>query len=339
MSVLTRPAALLATAAVTVGLIAAPGAAYAADTTTSLSAAEMAAALDEVAAASAAAAGDGWKAALTFSFSPTGSAGNETVVYDKVRGLYSDSFTLQGYPAVQVFVADGRGSYAQAGSTRERAALKMMGRSAVKYVFTADKSLDLAEFVAESSPDPVTLAGTDYQVGGSRTTHDDGSAEYTIVEDMDEGSAELTFRVSAAGVLTGLRATTADSQGDSAETALTYTYGPQTVTLPASSATIPANSLAGAMAYLDMATLVQRAAVTGAADARKAAKGGKVKVTSLRKVVSRDVAAVNRTVKVSMVKVKNVTGGVRVYATNPWTEKTVAYTVKASGKKVVVKKV
>jgi hypothetical protein len=50
-----------------------------------------------------------------------------------------------------------------------------------------------------------------------------------------------------------------------------------------------------------------------------------------------EVSAFNTKAQLRMIKVTDVRRGVRVYATNPWTHKTVSYTVKASGKKVVVR--
>jgi hypothetical protein len=85
-----------------------------------------------------------------------------------------------------------------------------------------------------------------------------------------------------------------------------------------------------------MPACVRNVAHQGAAHTRRAAKGGTVNVASLRTIVHRDAAAFNSSAKVNMLKVSNISGGTRVSATNPWTHKTVSYTVKASGSKVVV---
>ena len=37
-----------------------------------------------------------------------------------------------------------------------------------------------------------------------------------------------------------------------------------------------------------------------------------------------------------MIKTKSVGGGVRLYATNPWTHRTVTYTLKPSGRKITI---
>ncbi|WP_143232928.1 hypothetical protein [Actinoplanes regularis] len=54
----------------------------------------------------------------------------------------------------------------------------------------------------------------------------------------------------------------------------------------------------------------------------------------LRKVTRADVTEDNADLGVKMIKTKSVSRGIRVYATNPWTHRTAAYTLKASGKKV-----
>lgn len=110
------------------------------------------------------------------------------------------------------------------------------------------------------------------------------------------------------------------------------------MTLPSAAVTVDAATLAKAKAYLTMPASVKKAATKGASHTRTAAKGKKVKVASLRKIVRQDAAAVNKALGVTLVKTKNIAGGIRVYATNPWTHKTVAYTVKASKKKVIIKK-
>ncbi|MEU4238218.1 hypothetical protein [Actinoplanes sp. NPDC026619] len=83
---------------------------------------------------------------------------------------------------------------------------------------------------------------------------------------------------------------------------------------------------------------VKTAVTRGVADARTAAHGGTVKVSSLRKLVRRDSAAVNAREGAAIVKVTTISQGVQVSATNPWTKKTISYVVKASGRKIIVKK-
>ncbi|MEV0901484.1 hypothetical protein [Actinoplanes sp. NPDC049802] len=331
MSVLTRPAVLLASAAVAAGLLVAPGAAYAADTTTQLTAAEMKAALEKVSAASDTAAAEGWKGAAGYRFTESGKSvtGTETITADRTHGLLSDVFAVDGFGATTLVLDEGDGVYQSISGGPQVDALKMMGRSAVKYVFVADKTVSLED----SAPDPGDLV-EDYAVAGTRTAHEDGSAHYAFT--AGDG-VSITLHVGADAVLTGTDATMTEDGGTS-EVSLDYSYGPQTVHKPAAAETIDHKTLATGVAYLTMPETVKRAASLGAADTRKAAKGRKVNVTTLRRVVRADASAVNSYAGVAMVKVKNVSGGVRVFGTNPWTKKTVTYSVKASGKKVVVKK-
>ncbi len=285
-------------------------------------------------AASAAAGAKGWKAVLGYTFgTPSGSISTIlTALADPVNGRYSEVSDAGRYGTSAHFAVDRRGIYDSVSDTEQESALKMMRRSSVKYVFTGDKSLDLNRYLDTNAPSTTSLIGY-YALAGTRTTHDDGSADYRIVED----ETVVTMHVGPAGVLTGAQFVT-EAGTDSSRMTLAYTYGPQTVTLPAAAVTIPAATMATGIAYLDMAATTKRAANDGAAAAHKAAKGGKVKVASLRKSVKARVSAANAALEVAMVKAKNVTGGLRVSATNPWTKKTVAYTVKASGKKVVVAK-
>lgn len=341
MSVLSRPAVLLAAASVAAGLLVAPGAAFAAGTTTTLTAAEMKAALKPVAEASALAGAGGWRA-VTDVVLTVPSAGSitmlDTTVVDPVHGHYSDVVDLGRYGREETYAAAGRGVYRSVEDGGQTAALRMMGRPAVKYVFTPNKALKLAGILAaENAPAPDDMAEY-YAVAGTRTVNDDGTTDFTVLDDEGGDPYTVTLHVNASSVLTGVDAVPADTTGVS-EGSIAFTYGPQTVTLPAGAATVDSGTLAKGVAYLDMAAVVRKAATKGAADTRKAAKGGSVKVASLRKLTRRGAASADKAAGVAMVRVTDIPGGVRVSAANPWTRKTVAYTVKASGRKVVVKAV
>ncbi|MDI6100826.1 hypothetical protein QLQ12_19630 [Actinoplanes sp. NEAU-A12] len=329
MSVLTRPAVLLATASMAVGLIAAPGAAWAADAGTPLSAAEMKIALKAVADASLSAGAGGWRADMDMTVSMDSSSlhiAKETRV-DPARGLYFDVLEFAGRDTV-TYAAEGKGVYQSLDDPTADAALTMMGRPSVTFVFTADTRVRLDEM----APSPASLLDA-YSLAGTKTVHEDGSAEFRVVSDDET----VTMHTSAAAVLTEVDVTaTADEA--TTEGTVDYTYGAQDISLPAASATIDEATLMTGVAYLDMPAMVKSAATQGAAATRKAAKGRTVKVATLRKLVRRDVTAANQKSPVPIVKAKDITGGVRVYATNPWTKKSVAYTVKASGKKVTLKK-
>jgi len=320
---LSRPAVLLASASMVTGLLAGPGAAYAADTTTNLTAAEMTAALKSVATMSAAAAADGWKLALDIHMGNEGAASGLMLV-DPADAMAYNEFTY-GAEADAGYFVQGKGVYGRINTSPERQALKMMGRSSVQYSFTADRTLTLADITEGTDPGSMLAEDTDH--AGSKTVHDDGTADYSFI---DEDGLSVTAHVDTAGKLSGLEAQmyTMHEQFD-------YTYGAQQVTPPAAAVTISDSVLALGVAYLDMPAAVKSVATSGAAAARKAACGHTVKVASLRKAVRGASAKVKG---VNVVKVANVRGGVKVYATNPWTHASVAYTVKASGRKVVVKK-
>ncbi|WP_229069933.1 hypothetical protein [Actinoplanes sp. DH11] len=363
MSVLTRPAVLLAAASVAAGLLVAPGTAYATDTTaatgttaatdptviepadpaaptdvtTELTAAQLTVALRAVEKASATAGAQGWKTVSEYRYTvagnPAGMTATETSVADLVGGRYSDVLAANGFTSTGTFAADRKGRWIGVDSSRQHQALDMMGRSAVTHVFVADPKLNLTGHLSAEGLDPAAMA-TGYAGGGTRVSHADGSADLAVTADED---LDVTLHVAASGVLTGARADVDYGDGNTAGIDMTFAYGPQSVTLPAGSTTVAEGTLATGVAYLDMATAVRNAANGAATEVRKAAKKRTVKVATLRKVVRKDVAVTNRYAQVR-VKVANVAGGVRVSATNPWTKKSVGWTVKAAGKKVVVKK-
>ncbi|WP_430786014.1 hypothetical protein [Actinoplanes sp. G11-F43] len=339
MSVLTRPSLLLATAtaaaaALTGGLIVAPGAAWAADTTTNLTAAEMRTALRAIGTASTKAGAGGWGAVTVFTVSPGvggSSTVRDTVAVDPVHGLFSQVTSVSGLGTEGLFAAEGKGAWAQADSL-ELQALKMMGKPSVKYVFTADKKLKLATIVRDNAPDPATLYEY-YSQPGTKTVHDDGTISYQVVEKQSKLTVVMTATASSALISVGM-----SNPDESLTGTVSYEYEAQTVDVPAASASIDAASVDKGVAYLTMTATVKDAAQQGATNTRRVTKGRTVKVATLRTQVRKEVAAANRYTGFALVKTKNVTGGVRVYATNPWTKKSVTYSVKASGRKVVVKR-
>lgn len=359
----SRSVLLATTASLTIGLLAAPGAAYATDTTTNLSKEQMVAELKTVADASTVAAEKGWKANIVFTEWATDAAATGwkadvaaagkaaiTAAGGKATAAGSGETTVTGTDdmSMSMFYAvdpvhgralhryrygtitgaaysvEGRGRYDALNDPTSRSALKMMRRPQVRYVFIADPSLDFDEAV----PAPAAVLTEGIQAG-TKTVHDDGSADYTFHPEAD---TTITMRVNSAGTLTGARA----GLDDSAMT-LTYAYAPQQVTLPSRSATISWAELAKGQAYLDMRTFVASAANQGAAETLRTAAGRTVKVASLRKHVRQQAAVFNSYASTKMIKPKDIRGGIRVHATNPWTHKTVSYTVKASGKKITVR--
>ncbi|HWS36891.1 MAG TPA: hypothetical protein VN408_29640 [Actinoplanes sp.] len=331
MSVTTRPAVLLATAAFAAGLLTAPAPAWAADTTTPMTAAQMRSALRAVGAASQQAGAGGWRGVTDFRMTSDGTTVTikDTVTVDPVQGRFGEVTSVSGYGTESTYAAAGRGAWIQTGSIEVKA-LKMMGRPEVKYMFDADRNLKLDEFVRKSAFDTASLIEY-YSLPGTRTVHDDGSIDYKVTE--NEQKSTIVVHTTAASVLTGMEMT---STG--ANATIGFTYAAQTVELPAAAVTLDIATVNKGVAYLGMTGTVKTTAQQGAASTRKAAKGRTVKVTTLRKLVRKEATAANRFSGTTLVKINDISGGVRVHATNPWTKQTVAYSVKASGRKVVVKK-
>lgn len=322
----SRSALLVATVSLAGGVLTTPGAAYAADTTTHLSATQMVAALKPVAVASTAAAEGGWKAVVTMAGDPMPLS--LTYVVDPPRGIAYHRLRAVGLDEATYAVA-GKGLYRALPDAASRAAVKMMGRPTVRYVFNPDRSLTLAQHLRDGgAPTPASALSDDAGYPGTKTVHDDGSTDYVqVVDDLT-----VTLRVNPAGTLSGGHASGA---GFTAK--LTYAYGPQTIAVPAATTVISEAQLSLGMWYLDMPAHVKDVSYQGAAQTRRAARGATVKVASLRKIVRRAVSTFNTKAQLKMIKVKDVRRGVRVYATNPWTHKTVSYMVIASGKKVIVR--
>ena len=316
----SRFAVLAMTASVTAGLLGVPGAAFATDTATTLPAAEMAAALKGLATTSTAALKDGWKATETISGLVAGSG---LFVVDPAGGIAYDKFQVGSAVEIQ-YVVDRKGTYTNLTDPASRAAVKVMNRPSVRFAYRPSATTNMQRYVAENGPDPATVLTEDTKHAGTKTVHDDGSAGYAY---KDGDGTAFTVNVTADGVLS-----TVNVAEDGLQVAVTFSYGAQHQALPAASATVSAAELKKAVAYRNMAEDVKAAATKGAAAARKAAHGRTVKMAVLRKAVRHAAVKTNATI----IKVTDIAGGAQVYATNPWTHKTVAYTVKAGGKRVVV---
>jgi hypothetical protein len=302
------------------------GPAYASDTSTQLSAAEMTTELKAVSAASARAAAGGWKA--TVKVTADSVSGSQFFAVDPVARVAYERYEFSGVSFAE-YVQAGKGTYAALTDPMSRAAVRMMGRPSVRYVFTADKSTKLDIEDGEGGVSPGTLLAGDVDHAGTKTVHDDGSTDYRISED----ATTMTAHVTAAGAL--VSTTFGDEDGHAT---LSYGYGPQQVTLPSASVTIGAAALARGLAYLDMASIVREVAGEAATDTLQAAHGHQISVSLLREVTRDDADGANAGTGVKLVRTKTVSGGVRVYATNPWTHGTVAYTLQPSGRKVTIAK-
>jgi hypothetical protein len=213
MLVVSRGALLAATASMATGLLGGPSAAYAADTSTPLSAAEMSTALKEVSTASARAAASGWKG--TVKVTGGSLSGSESFVVDPVAGVAFERYTFSGQLLAQYVVA-GKGTYAGLTDSVSRAAVKMMHRPSVRYVFTADRSVKLDAEAGEGGVSPATLLADDVAHAGTKTFQDEGSADYRLSED----AATMTVHVTAAGVLASV-----DVDSEGVHEVLAYTYG------------------------------------------------------------------------------------------------------------------
>ncbi|KUL36693.1 hypothetical protein [Actinoplanes awajinensis] len=324
-----RPALLLATASVAAaGVLAVPGAAFAADTTTTLSKTEMAKALDAAAVTTRAAEAKGW--AGNYSMKSDDGNGSAAFGTDPLAGRAYVKLALP-YEHSTTYAVSKKGLYEPLSSKKQKAAVKMIRKPSATYVFTTNTKLNAVSWARDNSADPAVVLTEDNDYAGTKTVHDDGSITYKY---NDGEEADFALQVSSAGVLTGATLGYADYM----TATFAWRYGAQTVTLPTTAQTVGLATLTKAVAYVNLAADVQKLAKKSAADVRTAANKHTVKVSVLRKVVKRDGATFNKTAKVKVVTVTNITGGVRIYAKNPWTGVKVIYTIKASGKKVVVTK-
>lgn len=313
----TSERGLIAAGAVAAVLLAGPGAAYAADTTTHLSATEMAAALRSAVPAAAAAAAPGWRTALDI----TGLATGTYAVDPTSKVLYAKVMVL-GLNVTEIAVG-GRGTYDNISDIEQRKALRMIGHPNARYEFTPSKT-SFAAYVKETGAAPADVLTTDTKHAGTRTTHDDGSADYAFT-DADHTAVKL--HLDPDGVLTS-----ADATESGLGVRFDYTYGPQHLRAPAPADAVSSITLDRAVDYLHMDTYVSTVAQSTAKDARAAAHGRTVTASSLRHFARRDAASVNRTLHVTMVKVKDTSRGVQIYATNPWTHRTVSRSLTAKRK-------
>jgi hypothetical protein len=308
-------------------LVGGAGAAFAAGTTTSLSATQMVTALNAAAATTESAAAPGWRAAMIMHGG--GMTGSELFVMDPAGGIALDQVDNFGKGYTD-FVADHQGIYELVGSATERGAVRMMKRPDVRYSFTANKTLDLATYAAENSPSPITALTDDTNHAGTQTVNDDGSTDYRFT---DKEKDAVALSVNSSGILTAATVTTTDISAT-----VTFGYGAQHPGRPAPAATMTATELARGVEYLRMNTTVKEAANQAAEDTRQVSNNHVVKVATLRKQAKGTATYFNEGAGLSLVKVAKISGGAKLYATNPWTHKTIAYTVKASGRKVIVHK-
>lgn len=308
--------------------------AFAAETRTDLTTTDMTTALAQVAAHSAAAAEQGWKGINNFTLGKA--SGTNEVRVDTEAGIVVERLTSPTLAGV-TYASAGKGMYEGLFDSRSKAVVKMTGRTGTGYLFTSKKSLTVASFLdgtfAPTRTPPPAKADTNAHEAGTKISNPDGTTDYEIF--LSEHSMTLTFHVSTAGALTGI-----DSISTDVNSSITYTYGKQSVLLPPASQSISRTELRLGSEYLNMSRAAEHAryvADTGATATRRAAKGRTVKVTRLRTQLRATAKKHNTNIKMNIVKIRDVKGGVRVYVKNPWTKAARAYTVKVSGTKVVVK--
>ena len=319
-----------------------PAPALAAATSVSLTKAQINAALTEVAASSAKASSAGWRGVEIRTDADGYHPGKTITSIDDVTGdavgRIVERFKSPKWSSL-TYAKTGKGTYEQVYDKRAKAVLKMMHRPGVTHILRSDKTLTVDKYLENtfSAPGHVNAA---FLSDGARTIHTDGSVDYTVTYTdppqmfTPAGGARTVLHINADGVLTSV-----DITGPDIRTHLTYTYGRQTVTLPATSKTISLEQLQLGSEYLDMSSIdryIKHVATEGATATRKAADGARIDVADLRTIMRRTATADNADTRMNIVKVRNVAGGMRVYATNPWTKATRAYTVKASGTKVTV---
>ncbi len=300
--------------AVATGVFGLSPAAYA-DTTTTLTATEMAAAMDAIVTATKTASNPGWAADATFTGDPT----QVKLVVDAPHGHAAVSYDGR----LQVIAVDHQGMYGVISNATQRAALKMIGRPGARWVYEADTSVDLGT--------PASFADTNAlsTMSGSKVSHDDGSADYT---GKVSANAAITLRVDAAGALTGIDWTD--------EFTFAFSYGPQVVTMPTNAQAVSAKTLQRATAAYQMPSHIQNAA-NSAASAGRAKSGSRTTKVSAVRAQARKLAKRlgGEDAGADIVKVTNISNGVRVYGTNPYTNQKVSYQVTvSSSKKVTVKK-
>ncbi|MFI1987759.1 hypothetical protein [Actinoplanes sp. NPDC020271] len=324
--------ALLATASLAAGILTAPGAALAADTTTPLTAAEMSAALKGVAGTTAPAELPGYGGDLQVSYSEGGTAQKGTAKFASDPAHGTGYFSVTGaIGTAGVFAQAGKGQWIHFNSKNERAAVAMAGHPAARYVFETDTKLTLNDWSNGNLPVPSLLVVQDAAHAGTKTVHDDGTTDYSYTDDEH---LSITFMVNSGGVLTAAKAVEAGTL----DQAFTWNYGPQTITLPTNAQTISVKNLVLALAYLDMAGKVKKAATVSAKAVETKSKKKTVKVADLRKWTRSEVTALNDTFDAKVLLVTDIKGGVRISAKNPFTKAAAAWTVTASGKHAVARK-
>lgn len=367
---LHRPTALLLGATLVLGAVATPGIAFAdgtttpgastapsatapSATTTQLTPQQLTADLTKAAAATKAAGKDGWSESV-HTAAPDGSASMAwTLVYAVRQGRAYTA--ISGELTGKMIAVQHAGIYAGTSSVASilgsaahvKRLLAAVGRPNATWIYTPDPTVDLTdgEFgMADASPAQLlsaliaptyeTVTGAPAKTvaaGGMSTTY-----AFTVAaakpKDPDSVAGTITVTLNAGGVMTAFTATSSDEAESGS-----FAYGKQNILLPTGAQVVSISRLLDGEALLRMKS-----------DARKIAAQTRTQVTKTKHKKSRTVRLI-RTKAATLVanansadglhvfSRRNIAGGVRVTATNPYTHDKLIFTVKGAGKKAIVR--
>lgn len=327
------------TAASVLACLMAGSPASAATTSTTITVGQARVALAKALSASKAAASQGAAARVSESFT-NGKSDSYTTVVDGVHGR-----ARSGNSAVFGYAAAGVGywrSIAAPNSATKKAWLTLIGKpnaTAAFYAYPKMTKANVWMWVTNPVEDITSTLGDTF-TSARKAPHGTG-IDYTVVARTTVRGKHYTytetFTVAANGTLSGTVETSKDLGLKRATTS--YTYGPQTVVLPAAATTVTSTQLATAQYVLaHFASLVKTWASYVADGARQIAAQAHRSLVTVSDVRTSAQFMTKGNVK-SMLKVSTtaITGGVRLRAVNPLTHKAVTYTVTVKAGKVVVK--
>ncbi|RZS91704.1 hypothetical protein EV189_0951 [Motilibacter rhizosphaerae] len=312
-------AALLAVGAA--GLLA-PTASAAEAPSVAVAPAEALAALQAAAVASAGAAQGGW--ALHEEGQGDDGDFTEDLVVDPVHGRSHDTSTNDGELHAETIEVTGRGSYLSAASLGRRGApaLRLLGKPHAWVLLSGMHKADGLDPVQELAPDASLDSigqGVDEQVTAARRVDgSDGTRMWTLTSVVtEEGTMTTTVVLDASGAVRAV----VSSFPDGGSKTDTWSYGPQTVAVPARADVVRERDVQRADEALNLPTTVPQLAVV-VARAANASAG-----THHRKVRAADIAAgivaaqKVQALDVLKVSLRRTSTGARLVGLNPFTGK------------------
>lgn len=347
MSRLRRPSALLLSSALVLGAMTAPTAAFGdATSKTTITVDDVLTALVEARTATKAAATDGWDDHVD-DVQLGGATSTAELAYDATDGRGSLSGQDDG-ETFQMIMVDHGGSYESIASYRGRGsaeryrrALTMIGHPDATWVHEpAAPDVANQDFGAAFGPSyilEVLTNSEESKISGTPTvsTAADGSSTYSLtvmLTDLgDHGSMTLT--VGTDGVLT---ADSSDFDGE--QSSSRYTYGPQAVPLPDPSDAVSAHDLDRALTLLDMRSDARMIAGEVRIYAIKNRHPHLSNAQTIRRYAKSDARMMNGMYGGTVFAEHDIARGARITATNPFTHAKVVFTVRATGKRVVVRR-